>query len=114
MRISSWTRTRPLRIYSRDLHGLQKVFRMAVGTAAAGEPAAWIAEVEIALDHLLDDQTEEAVFFFELIFIFSTEPLKIIKERQTKNTVFWMTLLRDIDFGFPAEYPFLYPSTVTF
>jgi hypothetical protein len=81
MRISSWTKTRPLRIYSRDLCDLQEVFRMAVEAKVAGEPTAWIAEVQTSLrgakrrgnlmfisDHLLGDQTEGTVFLFERVF----------------------------------------------
>lgn len=39
---------------------VEEAFRMAVGTAEAGKPAARIAAVEIALDDLLDDGPEEA------------------------------------------------------
>ena len=39
----------------------QEVFRVAVGTADAGKPAARVAAVQVALDHLLDDGPEEAV-----------------------------------------------------
>jgi hypothetical protein len=39
----------------------QEVFRMAVGTADAGESATGVAAVEIALDHIFNDGPEEAV-----------------------------------------------------
>jgi hypothetical protein len=39
----------------------QAVFRVAVGTADAGEPAARVAAVEVSFNDFLDDRPQEAV-----------------------------------------------------
>jgi hypothetical protein len=44
-----------------------------VGTSDAGEPAAGIAAVEIALDHLLDDRPEVAVLLLKAALILGQE-----------------------------------------
>jgi hypothetical protein len=51
----------------------QEVFRMAVGTADAGEPAARVAAVEIALDHILYDGPEEAIRLLEAALVLGQE-----------------------------------------
>jgi hypothetical protein len=57
----------------------QEVFRMAVRTADAGEPAARVAAVQIALDDFFDDGAEETAFLLEAILIFCQEPVEIMK-----------------------------------
>jgi hypothetical protein len=57
----------------------QEVLPMAVRTADAGEPAARVAAVEVALDHLLDNGPEEPVLLLEGIFILDQEPFEVMK-----------------------------------
>jgi hypothetical protein len=52
---------------------------MAVRTADAGEPAARVAAVQIALDDFFDDGAEETAFLLEAILIFCQEPVEIMK-----------------------------------
>jgi len=47
----------------------QETFRMAVRTADAGKPAAGIAAVQVALDHLLDDGPEEALILLKVALV---------------------------------------------
>jgi len=51
---------------------------MAVRTADAGEPAARIAAVEAALDHLLDDRPEKTVLLLEAALICFQEPIEVM------------------------------------
>jgi hypothetical protein len=44
-----------------------------------GEPAARIAAVKVALDHLLDNGPKEAVLLLEAALIFSHEPVEVMK-----------------------------------
>jgi hypothetical protein len=46
---------------------------MAVRTADAGEPAARVAAVEVALDHLLDNGPEEAILLLKTSLILREE-----------------------------------------
>jgi len=65
------------------------------GTADAGKATHRIAAVEILLNNILDHRPKIAILLLEPIFIFSKEPLEIIKEHPIKNRVFWMTLAVD-------------------
>ena len=58
---------------------------MAVRTADAGEPAAGIAAVEVALDQLLDNGTEEAVLSLETVLILSQETIEVMKKHLVEN-----------------------------
>ena len=53
-----------------------------VGTSDAGKPAHRITAVQVALNHLLDDASEEHVFLLEPSLVFPKEPLEIIKEQE--------------------------------
>jgi len=57
----------------------QEMFRMAIGTADAGKPAAGIAAVQVALDHLLDDRAEEAVLLLNSSLVLRQEPVEVMK-----------------------------------
>ena len=57
----------------------------------AGKPAAGVAAVEIALDHLLDDGPEEAVLFLVTLLILGQEPVKIVKEHPVEDGAFRMS-----------------------
>ena len=57
----------------------QKLFRLAVGTADAGEPAAGVAAVEVTLNYLLDDRAEEAILLLETALILRQETIKVVK-----------------------------------
>ena len=58
----------------------QDAFRMAVGTADAGEPAARVAAVEVALDDFLDDGPEEPVLLLEAALILVQETVEIMEQ----------------------------------
>ena len=57
----------------------EEAFRMAVGTADAGEPAARVAAIEVALDHLFDDRAEEAVLLLKTSLVFRQETVEAMK-----------------------------------
>lgn len=61
-----------------------------VRTPDAGKPTAWIAAVEIALDHLLDNGPEEAVLLLKAALIFGQEPVEVVEEDAVKDGAFWM------------------------
>jgi len=52
--------------------------------------AARIAAVEIALDDIVDDRPEEAVFPFKTPLIFRDEPLEMMKKHPVENGAFRM------------------------
>jgi hypothetical protein len=56
-----------------------------VGTPDAGKPAARIAAVEIALDHLLDDRPEKTVLPLETTLIFSQEPVEMMEKHPVED-----------------------------
>jgi hypothetical protein len=56
-----------------------------VGTPDSSEPAAGIAAVEIALDHLLDDRPEKTVLPLETTFILSQEPLEMMEKHPVED-----------------------------
>jgi len=56
-----------------------------VGTADPGESAARIAAIEVALDHLLDDGTEEAVLLLETGLIFLKELVKVMEKHPVEH-----------------------------
>jgi len=58
----------------------QESFFATVRTADAGKPAAGIAAIEVALDHVLDDWPKEAVFLFEATFILRQEPVEVMEQ----------------------------------
>jgi hypothetical protein len=53
---------------------------MAVRTADAGEPAAWVAAVKIALYDFLNDRAEEAILLLEAALISYQEPVGVMEE----------------------------------
>jgi hypothetical protein len=63
----------------------QQVFRLAVRTADAGKPAARVAAVEVALDHLLDNGPEEPVFFLKTALILGQEPIEVMKQHPVED-----------------------------
>jgi hypothetical protein len=50
---------------------VEEKFRTTVRTANPGKPAAGVAAIEVALNHLLDDRPEETVLSLEPVLIFS-------------------------------------------
>jgi len=58
---------------------------MVIRTADAGEPAAWVAAVEIALDHILNDWPEEARLLLEAALVSCQEPVEVMEEQPIKN-----------------------------
>jgi len=55
------------------------------GTADAGKPAARVAAVKIALNHLLDDGAEEAVLLLEPGLILGQESVEIMEEHPVEH-----------------------------
>jgi hypothetical protein len=70
---------------------------MTVRTADAGEPAARVARVEIALDHFLDSRPEEAVLLLEAGPVLREEPVEIMKKHAVEDGALGMP--RAIDSG---------------
>jgi hypothetical protein len=64
---------------------------MAVGTADAGEPAARIAAVEVALDDLLNDGPEEAVLSLKAALVLHQEPVEVMEEHGVEDGALGMT-----------------------
>jgi hypothetical protein len=60
-------------------------------TADAGKPAARIAAIQITLDHLLDDGSEEAVLSLETGLIFGQELVKVMEEYTVEHGAFRMS-----------------------
>ena len=63
-----------------------------VWTPDAGKPAHRIATIEILLNHILDDGTEEAILSFKPALVLSEKLLKVMKKHPIKNSKFRMTL----------------------
>jgi len=74
---------------------IAKVFRLAISTADAGEPAAGVAAVGVALDYLLDNRPEEAILLLEAALILGQETIKVMKQHPIKDSLFQMS--RTID-----------------
>jgi hypothetical protein len=73
----------------------QQMFRPAAWAADPGEAAAGVAAVQIVLNHLLDDRSEEAVLLLETSLVLCQEPVKIVKKHPVENGPFRMS--RTID-----------------
>jgi len=63
----------------------QEVLRSAVGTTDAGEPAARVAAVQVALDDLLDNRPEEPVLFLETTLILRQEAIEVMKQHPVED-----------------------------
>ncbi len=62
----------------------------AVRTTDTGKPALWVVAVQIALNDLFDDGTEEPVFFLVPGLIFSKELVKVMKHHPVEHGAFGM------------------------
>ena len=62
-----------------------------VRTPDACKPAARITAVQIALDHLLDDGSEEAVLSLETALILGQEALKVMEKHTVEHGAFRMS-----------------------
>jgi len=69
----------------------QQMFRPAAWAPDPGKAAARIAAIEIALDDLLDDRPEKAVFPLEPALVFRDEPLEMVEKHPVENGPFRMT-----------------------
>ncbi len=67
------------------------MFSPTVGTADAGEPAARIAAVQVALHYLLDNGAEEAVLFLEAMLILCEEAVEVMEEHAIKDSPLGMS-----------------------
>lgn len=56
-----------------------------------GPAAAGVAAVEVAVDHLLDNGTEEPVLFLKAALILCQEPVEVVKEHLVKDGSLGMT-----------------------
>jgi hypothetical protein len=63
----------------------EKSLLATVRTADAGKAAARIAAVEVALDDLLDDRTEEAVLLLETSLILGQEPVEMMEQHPIED-----------------------------
>jgi hypothetical protein len=68
----------------------QEVFRVAVGTADAGEPAARVAAIEVSFNDFLDDGPKEAVWLLEAALILGQEPVEVMKQHLVENSALRM------------------------
>ena len=68
----------------------QKMFCPAARAPDPSKSAAGIAAVEIALDDILDDRPEEAVFPLKTPLLFRDEPLEMMKKHPVENGAFRM------------------------
>jgi len=66
------------------------MFGPAARAPDPGKAAAGVAAVEIALDDILDDRPEEAVFPLKTPLIFRDEPLEMMKKHPVENGPFRM------------------------
>jgi len=57
----------------------QESLLLAIGTPDAGKPAARVAAIEVALNHLLDDWPKEAVLLLEPALVFRQEPVEVME-----------------------------------
>jgi hypothetical protein len=55
-----------------------------VRTAKPGKPAAGIASVKVALNHLLDNGPEEAILLLEASFVLGQEPIGAVEQHPIK------------------------------
>jgi hypothetical protein len=69
----------------------QKMFCPAARAPDPSKSAAGVAAVEIALDDILDDRPEEAVFPLKTPLIFRDEPLEMMEKYPVENSAFRMT-----------------------
>ena len=69
---------------------MEEKFRTTVRTANPGKPAAGVAAVEEALDHLLDDGAEEAVLLLEALLILGQESFEVMEEHPVEHGAFRM------------------------
>ena len=67
------------------------MFRMAVRTADAGEPAARVTASEVELHDFLDNGPEEAVLLLEAALILGQELVKIMEYHPVEYGVFRVT-----------------------
>jgi hypothetical protein len=58
---------------------------LTVGTADAGKPAAGVAAVEVALDHILDYGPEEAILLLEAALIVCQETVEVMKQHSVED-----------------------------
>jgi hypothetical protein len=61
-----------------------------LGTADAGKPAARIAAVQVALDHLLDNGPEETVLLLEAALIFYQELVEVMEQHPVEDSALGM------------------------
>ena len=63
----------------------QEMSRPAAWAPDAGEPAAGIAAVEVALHRLLDDRPEKSVLLLKATLIHSQEPVEMMEKHPVEN-----------------------------
>jgi hypothetical protein len=69
----------------------QESFLSTIGTADAGEPAARVTAIEVALDDILDDGPEEAVLLLESALVLRKEPVEVMKQNPVECSALGMS-----------------------
>jgi hypothetical protein len=64
---------------------IEEAFLATGWTADAGKPAFRVAAVKVALDYLLDDRTEVAIFSLKPILIIHHEPVEIMEKHAVED-----------------------------
>jgi hypothetical protein len=67
------------------------MFRPTARTADPGEPAAWIAAVEVFFDDILDDRPEIPIFPLKSALVFRDELLEMMKKHPVEDGPLRMT-----------------------
>jgi len=69
----------------------QESFLATVWTADAGKPAAGVAAIEVALDHLLDDRAEETILLLEPALVFRQEAVEVMEQHPIEDSPLGMS-----------------------
>ena len=77
----------------------KQAFFTAVRTPDAGKPAAGVAAVQIALNDLFDDGTEEAVLLLKAALILREKAVEIVEKHSIEDRTNKFTCHRDFNFN---------------
>ena len=69
----------------------QQSLLATVRTPDAGEPAAGVAAIQVALDDLLDDRPEEAIPLLEASLVFRQETTEVMKKHPVEDSPLGMS-----------------------
>jgi len=77
----------------------KQAFFTAVRTPDAGKPAAGVAAVQIALNDLFDDGTEEAVLLLKAALVLREKAVEIVEKHSIEDRTNKFTCHRDFNFN---------------